>query len=413
MSEATRAQAWRAAEGVARQAYSKLVAWLAWQWRDVAAAEDALGEALAKALERWPNDGVPAAPEAWLLTVAKRELLQHARRTRTSAAPETVAALLSGVESAATDAVPAIPDARLRLLFVCAHPAIDASVHTALMLQAVLGIDARAIAGLFLTGPAALAQRLVRAKAKIRDAAIRFEEPEPVELPERLHAVLDAIYGAYALGWAASDVVALERTEFADEALYLARLVAEQLPEEPEALGLAALLELCESRQGARLDPQGEFVPLHEQDTTRWDRAAIVHANTRLRAAARLVRPGPFQLEAAIQAAHAQRAFGEPVPWGAITELYAHLRALAPTLGATIGEAVARVEAGDCNAAQALLDAQPEPAVRSYLPYWVARAHLARARGERTAARACLERALGLCVAGPIRRYLERRHAAS
>lgn len=410
MSGSGKAEAWRAAESVARHAYSKLVAWLAYQWRDIASAEDALAIALTRALERWPVDGVPPAPEAWLLTVAKRELLQQARHERVKSAPSVIATLdLLADDSGRDDSV--IADNRLRLLFVCAHPAIDPSIHTALMLQTVLGFEAAQIASLYLTSPGALAQRLVRAKSKIRTSGVSFETPEAGELGPRLGAVLEAVYAAYAMSWSAGEVVAFELTEFAEEALYLAAVIADLLPQEPEALGLRALLELCESRAGARQDEAGRFVPLHEQDVDRWDRERIVSANDLLWKAAAMRRPGRFQLEAAIQAAHAQRAFGEQVPWPQIAQLYANLRQLAPTIGAAVAESVALAEAGELDAAAACLDALDAARVADHLPYWVARARLEELRGQFASATQACTRAIGLSVDGPIRHYLIERRA--
>ena len=249
-----------AAEAAARRSYGRLLAWLAWQWRDVAAAEDALAEAFATALARWPRDGVPASPDAWLLTAARRQLLVAARRQRLADDP-TLTVLWPGADAAAPEA-PALPDTRLRLMFVCAHPAIDAGVHSALMLQTVLGLDAARIASAFLVKPEAMTKRLVRAKSKIRTAGLRFEEPPPQEWPERVASVLEAIYGAYTLHWGQVDDS--ESGELAGEAVFLAELVAAHLPAEPEALGLVALLWLCEARRPARREV---FQPLHEQDT--------------------------------------------------------------------------------------------------------------------------------------------------
>lgn len=395
-----------AAEQAARHAYGRLVAWLAWQWRDIAAAEDALGEAFARALEHWPRDGVPASPEGWLLTAAKRELLMAARRQRLADDP-TLTVLWPGDDATAPEPE-AVPDDRLRLLFVCAHPAIEASMRSALMLQTVLGIDAARIGSAFLVAPATMAKRLVRVKAKIKANGIRFEAPGPGEMPERLQAVLEAIYGAYTLDWNGDDTAA----PLADEALFLAELVAAQLPGEAEALGLLALLWLCEARRPARLDAAGEFVPLDQQDTTRWDHTAIARADRLLARAAALRKVGPLQLEAALQAAHCARAATGVTPWPAIVQLYERLLDLAPTVGARVGHAVASAMANGVSAdGLALLQAIDPARVASYQPWWAAQAHLSALAGDCNAARAGYMRALGLTSDPALRRFLQRRLA--
>jgi len=237
----------------------------------VAAAEDALGDALLAALEAWPRVGVPDKPEAWLVAAARRKLVDAARHAKVaaSAAP----ALEIVVERAQREVIDAVfPDERLKLLFVCAHPAIDEAARTPLMLQTVLGLDAATIASAFLVAPATMSQRLVRVKAKIRDAGIRFEIPESQELPSRVDAVLEAIYAAYGSGW--EDVAGADprRRGLAEEAIWLGRLVARLLPDEPEALGLLALMLHCEARRPARRDPAGAYVPLGRQDVALWSR---------------------------------------------------------------------------------------------------------------------------------------------
>ena len=391
----------------ARESYGRLLAWLAWQWRDIAAAEDALADAFATALERWPKDGVPASPEAWLLTVAKRNLLQVARRQRLADDPALRA--MFPADDAAIEAPPAFPDDRLRLMLVCAHPAIDASIHSALMLQVVLGLDAARIASAFLVSAEAMTKRLTRAKAKIRDARIRFEEPVATDLAERVQAVLEAIYGAYALDWNVEPDNAV--SDLADEAVYLAELVVAQLPQDAvasaEALGLLALLWLCEARKGARLSVAGEFVPLDRQDVQRWDRHLIGLAEQRLAQAAALQQPGPFQLEAAIQSAHCERATTGITPWPGIVRLYGHLLAIAPTAGARIGHAIATANAqGDAAAGLALLEQMNAAGMDSHQPWWVALAHLRARSGEREVAADAYERALVLTREPALQRYL-------
>lgn len=388
-----------AAERVARESYGRLVARLAWQWRDLAAAEDALAEAFAAALRHWPEQGVPEAPEAWLAAAAQRRLLHHARHTRLTQDPR-VTALLDDAELEAPERE-AVPDARLQLMFVCAHPAIAANVHAPLMLQAVLGLDAKVIASAFLVSPTAMAQRLVRGKARIRDAGLRFEAPEARELPARLAAVLEAIYAAYTLGRHTLDSPA---DDLREEALFLARLTTQLLPGQAEAWGLLALLLHAEARRGAQFDATGRFVPLQAQDPAGWRGDLIQEAESALWTAAGLRQPGPFQIEAAIQSAHAQRRATGQTPWRAIAQLYAVLVEHHANLGARVGQAVALAEAGEADAALALLDALPPEAAR-YAPFWVARAHvlgLIRGPGRQAA----LQRAIGLTDDPRLRDFL-------
>ena len=370
-----------------------------------------MSEALVAALTHWPQDGVPDAPEAWLLTAARRHLLQVARHQRVAQAPE-VLALFDTETDAVTEAMPeAVPDERLKLMFVCAHPALNPAVHAPLMLQAVLGLEAKQIAEAFLVSASAMAQRLVRAKAKIRDAGLRFETPEPRELPERLAAVLEGIYGAYTIGSNlatqgedASQPAAM--SALADEAVYLARLVVHLQPQSAEALGLVALMLYCEARRPAQFDAEGRFVSLTQQDTALWSHERIAEAEALLRRAALLREPGSFQIEAAIQSAHCQRAFTGRTPWAGIAALYGALLAIDPNMGARIGHAVALAEAGEVVRALDLLRAVPEVEVASHQPYWVALAHLQRLAG--VDARAALTRAIGLTADARLREYLSR-----
>jgi len=399
-----------AAEAVARQSYGKLVAFLAARTRDVAAAEDALSEAFAAALAEWPVKGCPQNPEAWLMTVARRRLIDGARHVRVHESASDDLRLIA--ES--LDAIPdgsAMPDQRLALLFACAHPAIDAGVRAPLMLQVVLGLDAKAIASAFLSSPDAMAKRLVRAKQKIREAGIPFRIPEREELPARIDSVLDAIYAAFAEGWTDPAGTDAARRDLAEEALFLARLAAELLPGEAEALGLLALVLYAESRRRARRDASGEFVPLDAQDPLAWDIAMIEEAETLLRRACALGTIGRYQLEAAVQSAHVARCRSGQADWPAVVALYDALFALTRSPVVAINRALAIGETLGTEAALAALPDADERLGR-YQPYWAARAALLARSGAVAQAREAYEFAIGLERDDAIRRFLQQRQSA-
>lgn len=401
----------RAVEWAARDSRSRLLAFLAARTRDLAAAEDALADAFGAALERWPETGVPARPEAWLLTAARRRLIDAARHdaVRREAAPTLLAAAEAEVELA--DEGVTVPDERLKLLFVCAHPAIDAAARTPLMLQTVLGLDAARIAAAFLVKPAAMGQRLSRAKAKIRDAGIGFVLPRPADLPPRLAAVLAAIYAAYGTGW--DDVAGADprRRGLAAEAVDLGRLLLHLMPGEPEAQGLLALMLHCEARRAARRDAAGAYVPLNEQDPSLWSRPMIAEAEALLDAAERAGRLGRFQLEAAIQSVHARRAVTGRTDWEGLALLYEGLVRIAPSTGALVGRVAAIAQARGAAAGWALLQEIPAETVAAYQPYWALAADLL-ARLGRTEAAAAYDRAIALCEDPAARAFLARRAAS-
>ena len=395
------------AEAVARRSYGKLVAFLAARSRDVAGAEDALAEAFAAALESWPRNGVPDTPEAWLLTVARRKMIDVARQRRSgdSAADHLVLlAELAEGEEADTH----IPDERLALMFACAHPAIDAGVRSPLILQTILGFDAAAIASAFLVSPATMGQRLVRAKSRIRQAGIPFRVPGPDELQERLQAVLDAIYAAYAEGWVDPAGADARRRNLADEAIWLGRLVASLLPHEPEALGLLSLMLHAHARRGARRDAAGAYVPLTQQDPALWDAPMIDEAEQLLLEAGRLDGIGRYQLEAAVQSAHSVRQRSGQSDWSAIARLYDALWALTASPVVAINRAIAMAEVDGPHAGLAALDALAGDArLSDYQPWWAARAGLLARSGQHAAADKAYEQAIGLERGPAVRRFLQ------
>lgn len=401
-----------AAEAVARRSYGKLVAFLASRSRDVAASEDALADAFASALATWPEAGVPDNPEAWLLKAARRRLIDAQRRRKTADDAEPHVRLIAEeLDSHAMDI--RFPDERLGLMFACAHPAIDPAVRAPLILQTILGFDAAAIASAFLVSPATMGQRLVRAKTRIREAGIPFRVPDPVDLPERLGAVLDAIYAAFAEGWTDPAGTEARRRTLAEEAIWLGRLVASLLPDEPEAQGLLALMLHAEARRSARRSPQGDYVPLAEQDIAQWNHAMIDEAEALLHHASRRGIAGRYQLEAAVQSAHSIRRRGGDADWPAIVSLYDALMTMTESPVVAINRAVAIAEVEGAETGLAALDTLAEdPRLRDYQPYWAARAGLLARTNDASAADEAYEQAIGLESDPVVRRFLQQRRQA-
>jgi RNA polymerase sigma-70 factor (ECF subfamily) len=335
---------------VARQSYGKLVAFLAAPTRDVLEAEDALSEAFAKALRNWPRRGIPDSPEVWLLTVARRKLTDALRRRRgADAAKGHLERLAEGLRGAAANPAE-IPDRRLALMFVCAHPAVDPGIRAPLILQTILGFDAATIA------PSTMGQRLVRAKHKIKQAHIPLRVPERGELRERLAAVLDAIYAAFTEGWSDAAGTETRRANLAEEGIWLGRLLSCLLPDEPEALGLLSLMLHAEARRSARRSRHGEYLPLSEQDPAIWDGRMIEQAEALLLRASGTGVVGRFQLEAEVQSAHVARRHTGRIDWQAIEYAYDLLWDLTNSPVVAINRAIAISERGDADRGLAALN---------------------------------------------------------
>jgi RNA polymerase sigma-70 factor (ECF subfamily) len=399
-----------AAEAVARGSYGKLVAYLAARTRDVAGAEDALADAFAAAIADWPLNGVPDSPEAWLLSVARRKTIDTVRRRRTGeGAVDHIKLMAEELDSApARD----IPDQRLALMFACAHPAIEPAIRAPLILQTILGFDAASIASAFLVAPATMGQRLTRAKAKIKQAGIPFDIPERSELGERRDAVLEAIYAAFAEGWTDPAGTEARRRNLAGEALWLGRLVVTLSPDEPEALGLLALMLFAEARRPARRAADGDYVPLAEQDTALWDAALMNEAEALLLRASRMGVIGRYQLEAAVQSAHGVRRLTGAADWAAIEQLYDALLAMTGSPVVAINRAVAIAETRGPAAGLAALGALGDDTrLAEYQPYWAARAGLLARMNDAAAARAAYDRAIGLESDPAVRRFLQSRQS--
>jgi len=400
------------AEAVARRSYGKLIAFLAARTRDVAGAEDALSEAFASALASWPATGVPQNPEAWLLTAARRKMIDAMRLQRTQDGTADHLVLLAELTEG-EDKRSVIPDDRLALMFACAHPAIELGVRAPLMLQVILGFDAATIASAFLVAPSTMGQRLVRAKTKIRHAGIPCRVPEHKELGKRLAAVLEAIYAAYAEGWVDAAGTDMRRRNLAEEAIWLGSLVASLLPQEPEALGLLSLMLHAHARRDARRDAQGRYVPLAEQDPARWDAAMIDRAEALLARAAAQRSVGRYQLEAAIQSAHATRRRSGRADWPAIEQLYDALQALTGSPVVAVNRAIAVAETRGPRAALSVLDELAgDSRLAQYQPYWAARADLLARSGELPSAAQAYERAMGLEPDAVVREFLQRQREA-
>jgi RNA polymerase sigma-70 factor, ECF subfamily len=321
---------------------------------DINIAEEAVQDAFAVAVERWPDEGTPPSPAGWIITTARRRAIDRLRRETSRADRHAQAALLS--EQGQPESMGAVPDERLRLIFTCCHPALARSVQMALTLRLVGGLTTAEVARAFLVPEATLAQRLVRAKGKIRDARIPYRVPERADLQERVSAVLGVVYLIYNEGHTASAGDSLTRTELCDEAIHLGRMIVELLPHEPEVLGLLALMLFGESRRASRTDTNGDMVLLADQDRGLWDRKLISEAQAIVRRCLQVNRPGPYQIQAAIAAVHSDAPGAGATDWWQILQLYNQLMAIAPNPVVALNRAVAVAEVEGVDAALALVD---------------------------------------------------------
>jgi len=395
----------RAAVRAARESYGRILAYLTARTRDVAGAEDALSEAFTAALRTWPVTGVPDNPDAWLLTAARRKQTDSAQRERTRRLGEEHVKLIAEELTSVSVERDNVPDRRLALMFACAHPAIDRGMRTPLILQTILGLTCEGIASAFLISPATMAQRLVRAKLRIRDAGIPFRVPEPAEMAERLGAVLDAIYAAYTRGW--DEVGDDSISAFSEEAQWLGSLIVSLLPEEPEARGMLALILYTSARSAARRNAANAYVPFEEQDPSLWDHSKLALAERLMHEANAKGPTGRYQLEAAIQSAHVARRLTGKANFQVIVALYNHLHALTGSPVAILNRAVARAQVDGPHAALTdLMALRTDKRMQSYQAYWAAMGHLHALAGDACQAREAMTVAIGLSTDDAVKSYL-------
>jgi RNA polymerase sigma-70 factor, ECF subfamily len=408
---------------VFREEHGRAIATLIRVLGDFDLAEEAVADAYVAALERWPVDGVPNSPGAWITTTARNRAIDRLRRARTLAAktealardaPLDAGRSSGALQAAAEDEMAPIPDDQLRLIFTCCHPALAPESAIALTLRTLGGLTTPEIARAFLVPEPTLAQRLVRAKRKIREAGISYEVPSAERLPDRLDAVLRVLYLVFNEGYDASAGDALIRHELCAEAIRLARLVVDLLPGEPEALGLLALMLLTDARRPARTGPAGEFVPLEAQDRARWDAARIAEGSALAERALRMGRVGSYQLQAAIAAVHDEAPTADATDWPQILGLYEVLGRVAPSPVVSLNRAVALAQVSGPAAGLAAVDALAgDPALADYRFLHAARADMLRRLGRTGEALAAYDRALALGPNGAERAFLTARRQAT